>query len=141
MHAPCRELTARRLIPSPSARPGELSEGIVPLDKSTHLAAPPHQVLPHIPHELRLQLLRAKLAADVQSPFLLCNFFIPWAEIKNWNAEVCERRPHQPPAIARSFQGPAIGTRTPVKRIRRRFRGNRVRQSISPALFSQTTQF
>ena len=74
-------------------------------------------ILPDISHELRLQPLCAQLSANVQSPFPHRNFVIPRAEVEHGPVELKEGRPHQPPAVGRSLERPAVGAGATVKQI------------------------
>jgi hypothetical protein len=49
---------------------------------------PPELILPHIAHELRLQSLRAQLAADMQRSFAVGNLLIPCAQIQHRLIEI-----------------------------------------------------
>src|ERR1700685_404942 len=80
----------------------------------------PELVFSHIAHILRLQLLRAKLPTHVQRAFAGCDLFVPRAQIQQWPMVFTERRPHQPPAVGRSFQQTTVRTGTAVKGIRPR---------------------
>src|SRR6476646_8823751 len=64
--------------------------------------------LKDIPHELRLQLLGTELAANGHSAFGLRDGVVPGDEMELGSAGAVARRPHQPPAVALSFQNPAV---------------------------------
>src|SRR5882762_4101652 len=96
----------------------------------TLLPSPSDEVLPDIPHELGLQLLRTQFTANVQRALLLRDLLIPRTQVEHRDAEIGEGRPHEPPAIGAPFQGAAIRARATVVGIRhRQFRRTRVHQS------------
>src|SRR6266496_4121847 len=70
----------------------------------------PPLVLAHIAHELRLQLLRAPLSAYVQGALLHRQFLVPGGKKQYRRAVVGEGGPHEPPAVAGTFQQSAIRT-------------------------------
>src|SRR6202021_465537 len=73
-------------------------------------------VIPHISHVLRLQLLSAKLSANMQRAFSGSYFFVPGTQVQQRPLVLSKRSPHQPPAIGRSLQETAIRSGTAVKR-------------------------
>jgi len=54
------------------------------------LMASSKAILGDVPHELRLQLLRATLAADVQGPLAAGEFLVPWRQMYDWNLWLLE---------------------------------------------------
>ena len=81
------------------------------------LTASPRPIGQHVAHELRLQFLRASLAAYVQRALLHRELFIPGRQMHDGMLEVVKRTPHDPPAVARPFHDSAIRPSTAVKRI------------------------
>ena len=80
-------------------------------------AHPSELVLSHVSHELRLQTLRAQLAADVERAFTIGDLFIPGAQIQDGLSEVHSRGPHQPPAVVSPLENATIRASTAVKGI------------------------
>jgi hypothetical protein len=79
-------------------------------------------VLPDVSHELRLQPLRTKFTAYVESAFADRDFVIPGAKVEHWPVEFQEGCPHQPPAVGDALERPAIGTGTAIEQIGSRCR-------------------
>lgn len=92
-------------------RPAANSRGQT-LPSSAH---PSHLAFPDVPHELRLQFLRTKLAANVQCAFTVGDVFIPGTQIKRRLVEVFAGSPHQPPAVGALLQNPAVGAGTAIE--------------------------
>src|SRR6266567_4958693 len=72
-------------------------------------------VFPNVTHELRLQLLGAKLAADVERPFAVGDVFIPGAQVKRRLVNMLAGCPHQPPAVGTLLQDSTVGAGTAIK--------------------------
>ena len=70
----------------------------------------------HVAHELRLQFLRAALAANVHRAFLAPPAFRPTAPGASPEPVIAERAPHDPPAVAAAFHHSAIRAGATVKR-------------------------
>src|SRR5438045_1520082 len=64
--------------------------------------------LKNVAHELRLQLLSTELAANGHRAFGLGDGVVPGDEMKLGSTGAVARRPHQPPAVALSFQDAAV---------------------------------
>src|SRR3984885_11967661 len=75
----------------------------------------PRTVRHYVPHELRLQLLRATLTAHRERTFLHRETFIPGSQVHRGNFAIAHRGPHDPPAVAHALQDATIWTGTAVK--------------------------
>lgn len=79
----------------------------------------PEIVFQHVTHKLRLQPLRAELAANMQSSLSSRQFLVPGGQTENRPAELSEGGPHQPPTVSRSFQQSAIRPSATVQSVSR----------------------
>src|SRR6185437_9484229 len=84
---------------------------------TSHLTCAPQLVLPHVPHELRLQSLRTEFAAHVQCAFAVGNLLVPRTQIQHRLIEIHRGGPHEPPAVRCPLQDTAVGTSTTEKRL------------------------
>ena len=78
---------------------------------------PFYQIFPHVAHELGLQLLGAKFAADVEGTLLFRNLLVPGAKVKHGLVELADGRPHQPPTVGCTLEHAAVWTGAPVEGI------------------------
>jgi len=104
-------------------------------------AGPARTIREHIVHELRLQFLRASLAAHMQRAFLHRQPFVPRRQMHQRNLGIAERAPHDPPAVAGALEHPAIGAGAAIKRAgskRKRLNHYVENCSRAPALGSRT---
>src|SRR5579872_6518590 len=77
---------------------------------SSDVAAPPLPPLPpDIAHELRLQFLRAQLAAHRHRAFLHGHVVLPGRDREYGILAVAVEEPHQPPLLPLAPEGAAVG--------------------------------
>ncbi len=90
--------------------------------------------LDHIAHKLRLEFLRAALAANMHSALAHRQFFVPRCQMHYRMAVVVNRTPHHPPALASALQHSAVGPSATVKRTRNKGNCIRHKQAVASSL-------
>jgi hypothetical protein len=85
---------------------------------TTPPAAPARPVLPHVAHELRLQLLCAPFSANMQCSLAHRQFLVPGRQMDHRKFVIFKRGPHHPPAVTDSLEHTTIGAGASEKRIR-----------------------